>query len=419
VNADIQFTATLGELTDALNGLAVAIVSRRGLPVMAGVLITSDGEQVTLSTFDYETSIRVQLDAHVTGTGRVLVPHAELLKLCRGAAKGDTVKVWRQHHVELAVVGGEVTLSVAGFVLPVDAMPVEDYPVLPAAGRETVESFIVDRDVLLAEVKRLCVSAGDDDTLPMLKQVNLQLEYGTLTAATTNRFQMGVAEIPVQMPEWGGTRGQWNVPAALLLKVAKLLPSGLVTVQLPQPGERITSWITVSGGALTATLNLFDDEYVRYRQVLNSPQTTATANRAELLRATVKAEAMSSGRPPLVRVEVTAGSLTVVPGVDNESTRRPVGRSVSAETDLAHGHLEFAFNPAYLRSALEVIDGDQVAIGFTPGKEPALFAGDAADLQSLTGPYLHLVMPVNLPDPPKPPVVPAPRVVTASVGSAL
>lgn len=413
MNAANQFTATLGELTDALNGVAVAITSRRGLPVMTGVLIASDGEQVTLSAFDYETSINVALNAHVTGTGRVLLPHAELLKLCRGAAKGDTVKVWRQHHVELAVVDGEVTLSVAGFVLPVDTMPVEDYPVLPAAGRETVESFIVDRDVLLAEVKRLCVSAGVDDTLPLLKQVNMQLDYSTLTAAATDRFQMGVAEIPVQTPDWGGIRGQWNVPAALLLKVAKLLPAGPVTVQLPQPGERITSWITVSGGLLTATLNLFDGEYVSYRRLLNSPQTTATANRAELLRATVKAEAMSAGRPPLVRVEIRPGSVTVVPGVDNESTRRPVGRSVPAETDLAHGHLEFAFNPAYLRSALEVIDGDQVAIGFTPGKKPALFAGDPADLQSLTGPYLHLVMPVTLP------VAPAPRVVTASVGSAL
>lgn len=419
----IDFTCTLGELTDALNAVALA-VPRRGQPLLTGVHIESGHPDVlVVSAFDYDTSIRVRVDARTAGFGAVLLPHADLLKLCRGAAKGDTARVWRSHQVQTVVkrtsgirndtlpsgatkavpwTHDEASVRVAGFSLPITGMDISDYPVLPEPGGDTAASFTIDRDVLVKELARLCATADDGKQMvPALELVNINLRDGIAVLATTNRWQLGVVDLAVDTQVAGRTA--WNLPAAQLHKVAKLLPAGPVTIQFP---ETPTRWATVTGGGITATMQLPDDEFPRYQSLLPNSTAVASVNRAELLRAVVKAEALTPDRIRLMTVQVLDDAVVITPGVDNEGGRKAVGRSIGADVTGLDGPLTVGFNPKFLRSAVEQADGDRVRIGLTTPTRPVMFTTDSDN-------HRTLVMPCRMPDPSAPTFgkVPAPRVV--------
>lgn len=413
------FSASLGDLTDALNATAVVVGSRPPLPVLGGTLIESDGNTVTVSAFDYETSVRVALPVAAAYPGRVLVSHAELTRMAKGAGKGDPAKVWRAHPVGLATThtsgvrvardGGTeawshdaVTVDVAGFSLPIDGLPIGDYPALPGAAADTLAVFTVDRDTLAAAITRLAVSAGRDDTLPMLQGVHVEIAPGTLRMATTDRFRLGVTTVPVDTPDGQGDHASWLLPVALLVKIIKLLPAGPVTVSLPPPLDTIgrgkaAHWVTIAGGPVTATVRLSDSEFPRYRQLLPSPVIVADVDRAELLRTLVKAEALTD-RGGTITVQVGRDALTVGPRTGTDTGRTATGRTVPAEVTGLVGTevLVVGFSGTRVREAVAQISGDRVALGFTTSVRPVLLASDPTTLVDSDAAYRHLIMPTRI-----------------------
>jgi len=60
-------------LAQAVTWAARTLPSRPSMPVLSGVMLIADNDSLTLSSFDYEISARVQVMVDVIETGRVLV----------------------------------------------------------------------------------------------------------------------------------------------------------------------------------------------------------------------------------------------------------------------------------------------------------------------------------------------------------
>ena len=73
----MKFRVERDALADSVAWAARTLPSRPSLPILAGLLLETDGSGLVVSSFDYETSSRVGVDADVTDHGRVLV-HARV-----------------------------------------------------------------------------------------------------------------------------------------------------------------------------------------------------------------------------------------------------------------------------------------------------------------------------------------------------
>ena len=61
-------------LSSSVNFVTRMIPARPPSPILSGMLIEAKNEKVTLSTFNYETSAKVEFSANVIEGGKVLVP---------------------------------------------------------------------------------------------------------------------------------------------------------------------------------------------------------------------------------------------------------------------------------------------------------------------------------------------------------
>lgn len=382
----MKFRVERDVLADAAAWVARSLPARPPVPVLGGVLIEAtsdaDGDRLTVSGFDYETSARVELDATIGDPGRVLVS---------GRLLADITRALPSKPVDLVVDGSRATINCGNSRFSLPTMPVEDYPQLPAMPQL---AGTVAADVLAEAVSQVAVAAGRDDTLPMLTGIRLEIEGSRLTLAATDRFRLAVRELD-WTPEDDNSSAVL-IPAKTLAEVAKTL-SGAGTVGIAlSAGDGM---LGITGGGRRATTRLLDAEFPRFRQLIPAEHTSAAIIEVAPLVEAIKRVALVTDRVAQVRMEFGEDGLRLAAGGDD------VG---SAEEELRcefEGEaLTIAFNPGYLLDALGALHTERARLTFTTPNRPALVRPvppPQAEGEETTPPvdpgYLHLLMPVRLP----------------------
>ena len=118
----MKFRVERDVLADGVAWSARALPSRPSIPTLSGLLISAEGQDLTLSGFDLENAAQVEVDATVDEPGRVLVSGRLLADIARSLPNQPVVFATEGSRIELQC-------GRSSFVLP--TLPVNEYPVLP------------------------------------------------------------------------------------------------------------------------------------------------------------------------------------------------------------------------------------------------------------------------------------------------
>src|SRR5690606_29987086 len=136
-----------------------------------------------LSTFDYETSARAVLNAHVSGEGRALVSGRLLADICRSLPNKP---------VAFTIEVTKVSLTSGSARFSLQTLPVNDYPTLPEM---PTASGTVDADLFAHAVAQAVTAAGRDDMLPVLTGVRIEIDGSSIALLATDRFRLAHREL--------------------------------------------------------------------------------------------------------------------------------------------------------------------------------------------------------------------------------
>ncbi|MDK3255139.1 DNA polymerase III subunit beta [Blastococcus capsensis] len=385
----MKFRVAREVLADAVAWTARSLPPRPSVPVLAGILLEADGNQLSVSGFDYEVSARAEVDVQTSESGRVLVPGRLLAEITRALPP---------HPVEITAEGPRlaITCSNARFSLP--TLPVEDYPSLPsmpsAAG-------IVDSDVFAEAVAQVAVAAGRDDTLPMLTGVRLEIDDDRITLAATDRYRLAVREFTWR-PETSGLSAAVLVPARTLAEAAKTLTSGPELTLSLSSGSSGEGILGLSGKDRRTTTRLLDAEFVKYRAIMPNESLANAALPVGLFTDAAKRVALVAERGTPLRCEFTPGQVTLrAGGSDDEGQAEE-----RCDVDFEGEPLTIGFNPTFLLDGLAAVHTERARMDFTSPLKPAVLSGvdepstDDAERAAPAAPpgsYRYLIMPVRLP----------------------
>lgn len=79
----MKLTAEPKTLAEAIAWTARTIPTRPVVPILAGLLLEADDDQLTVSAFDYDTSSRATISCDVAEPGRVVLPGRLLAELTK------------------------------------------------------------------------------------------------------------------------------------------------------------------------------------------------------------------------------------------------------------------------------------------------------------------------------------------------
>jgi DNA polymerase III subunit beta len=367
----VKFRVERDALAEAVSFVARALPTRPVVPVLSGLLVEAESEQLTLSCFDYEVSARVVVAADVGEPGTALVPGRLLAEITRSLPPSD---------VEVTTAAGMVMLSCGSAEFALVALPLDEYPVLPElpAAAGTVEG-----GALATAAAQVVPSASRDDTLPMLTGVCLDFDGQALTLAATDRYRLAVRTV-TWAPADPAVRASALVPARTLADVARTMgPDKPVTIAFGQSDQESSrpadGIISFEGGGRRLTARLIGAEFIRYQSRFPASFEASAELAAGPFIEAVRRVSLVADRLSPVQLAFRHDVLVIEAQSDGRA------RAVeSVPVAFAGPHQTISFNPHYLPDA-SLDSASQTA----PGRAKAGLADPAA--------FRYLVVPLRVP----------------------
>ncbi|MCT4354887.1 DNA polymerase III subunit beta [Streptomyces sp. Je 1-79] len=365
-------------LAEAVAWVARSLPARPPAPVLAGLLLKAEDGALSFSSFDYEVSARVSVEAEIEEDGTVLVSGRLLADICRALPNRP---------VEISTDGVRATVVCGSSRFTLHTLPVEEYPALPEMPTAT---GTVPGEVFASAAAQVAIAAGRDDTLPVLTGVRIEIEGDTVTLASTDRYRFAVREF-LWKPESPDASAVALVPAKTLLDTAKALTSGdTVTLALSGSGKG-EGLIGFEGAGRRTTTRLLEGDLPKYRTLFPTEfNSVAVIETAPFVEA-VKRVALVAERNTPVRLSFEQGVLILEAGSSDDA--QAVER-VDAQLD--GDDISIAFNPTFLLDGLSAIDSPVAQLSFTTSTKPALLSGKPAVDAEADEAYKYLIMPVRL-----------------------
>ncbi|MGW7363867.1 DNA polymerase III subunit beta [Streptomyces sp. NPDC054841] len=365
-------------LAEAVAWVARSLPARPPAPVLAGLLLKAEDGALSFSSFDYEVSAKVSVEAEVEEDGTVLVSGRLLADICRALPNRP---------VEISTDGVRATVVCGSSRFTLHTLPVEEYPALPQMPTAT---GTVPGEVFASAAAQVAIAAGRDDTLPVLTGVRIEIEGDTVTLASTDRYRFAVREF-LWKPESPDASAVALVPAKTLLDTAKALTSGdTVTLALSGSGAG-EGLIGFEGAGRRTTTRLLEGDLPKYRTLFPTEfNSVAVIETAPFVEA-VKRVALVAERNTPVRLSFEQGVLILEAGSSDDA--QAVER---VDAQLEGDDISIAFNPTFLLDGLSAIDSPVAQLSFTTSTKPALLSGKPAMDAEADEAYKYLIMPVRL-----------------------
>lgn len=366
-------------LSEAVAWAARTLPTRPTVPVLAGLRIDAADSQLTFSSFDYEVSGRVVVDAEISDPGTVLVS---------GKLLADIARSLPNKSVEIVSEGSTAVITCGSARFSLHTLPVEEYPELPSLPEA---SGTVDAAVFADAVAQVAVAAGRDDMLPTLTGIRVEIEGESVTLGATDRYRLAVRELTWK-PGRPDVSAVALIPARTLVDAAKTLATtGEVTLAFG--GESNDSLVGVAAGGRQTTSRLIDGEWVpNYRRLF--PAEIATVAHVEMssLVESVKRVALVAERNTPIRLAFEEGQVILEAGSGDDAQASEALQATVDGPPIATG-----FNPTYLLDGLQALNSPFAHLSFTetPLKPVVLQAADSAESEPIAG-YRYLAMPIRL-----------------------
>lgn len=370
----MKFQVDRDTLADAVGWAARALPARPNVPVLAAMRLAVGGGTLAVSTFDYETSALASVPVSAGEDGTALVS---------GRLLAEIVKALPARPVDVSTDGMRAELRCGSSVFTLNTMPADEYPELP--GMPPVAGT-VGADLLAAAINQVAVAAGRDDTLPALTGIRMEFDGDTVTLVATDRYRLAVREFAWE-PAVAGLEAAVLVPARTLTEAARSFGAApVVTIGLTPDGEQgATGIIGWAAGGRQTTTRLLGGEYPRYQALLPSEFSASAELAVPPFADAVKRVALVAERNTPVRLEFSAGTVTLEAGSGDEATASEI-----VDTGYDGEQLNVCFNPQYLLDGLTALGSDTALISFTTPTRPAVLTGkDGGDG------YRYVLMPIR------------------------
>jgi DNA polymerase-3 subunit beta len=365
-------------LSKGLGIVGRAVSTRSTLPVLANVLLATDGGRLKLSATNLEIVITCWIGAKVAEEGSITVPARTLSDLVN-TLPADQVEM------ELDTKTQTLHLTCARTEANIKGIDATEFPLVPEPSDDVHHR--IEAKVLKTMINQVAFAAATDDARPTLTGVLTKMKGNTISMAATDGFRLSVrsAEFPGNAEE----PMEVIIPARALSEVARIADDDTETVAVSMPEGRNQVIFDMENVVLVT--QLIDGNFPDYEPVIPQRYATRTVlNAGEFAKACKMAEIFAREASHTARVRVEPGN-ELMPGYATISaTSSETGDNVAQIDAMVEGEeVEIAFNVRYMSQVLGVIDSAQIALETTKSTDPGVIKPVGDDQ------YLHIIMPMH------------------------
>lgn len=375
----MKFRILQATLVEAVSQVTKAIATRTTIPILTGIKVTAEENQLILTGSNSDISIETKIPSKIDDKEQLFVEKIGSI-VVPGKIFAEIVRKLPGHEVEWVVHDRNmITIRSGQTEFRLHGLPSEEYPALPHLSQE--QKFSVSPEVLRSLVRKTNFAVALNEARGVFTGVLVQLENGRLTCVATDSHRLSRQRVQVEsLPEL--QLSNVIIPGRSMSELAKTFADETDLVDLVVAGNQLLATTKY----LSFYTRLLEGSYPDTNRVI--PKTGdihVTTKTKELLQSVERASLISrDGRDNVVKWTVSDNQVEIT------SASQEIGSVVEEITAKVDGNeLTISFNARYMIEALRVIDSEEVRIQFTGTMTPFLM--QPTDQED----SLHLIVPIR------------------------
>ncbi len=374
----MKFIVSRDVLYKNLSAISGVLSSNSSLPILDNFLFTIEGDRLTLTASDLDTTMNAVVDlTNVEGEGSVAVPSKILLETLKLIPETPIVFAFdlENNIVKFTAANGEYdSPCFAG----------NEYPQVQSMGDSN--SFDIDAGILQRAVSKTLFATGNDELRPNMMGVLCELsnEYITFVATDAHKL-VRFRNQAVKTDDFVS----FILPKKPLMQLKTILVGFTDKVKVNYSSE--TNHIQFSFENITIFSRLKDGKFPNYEAVIptNNPN-KLVVSREDFLKSIRRVGIFSSQSTFQVRVSLSEEAVNI--------TAEDVDYSNKAEEMISGVYtgepMDIGFNSKFLREMLENMDSQEISLEMSQPNRAALIL--PTEEFTADENLLMLIMPVML-----------------------
>lgn len=356
-------------LVKALSNVGRVTSSKTGLPILANILLRTDGKQLLIAGTNLEIASTQYIGAKITTPGSITIP-AKIIT--------DYIQNLPKDKITLKVKNNSLHISCGSYKSTINGTSDEEFPELPGIDEVNSVRYTLSTLDFKNTVQQTMITASSDSTRPILTGVYWHVSDKNLILAATDSYRLAEKELMTVSTDIAAI-----VPVSTLQEVLRSLPDDTDEIEILF--DEIQVRFRFADSEITS--KLIDGNFPDYRQLI--PQTSETnieVAKADFARI-VKIAALfakDSGGAITLTVDEETKRLTV------NSIASEVGENSSVlDLKTCTGSGSVTLNARYILEMLGAMSTNDISVGFSNSIAPCVFRPISNES------YTHIIMPIK------------------------
>ena len=364
--------------TDLLRELQLfqGIVERKNtIPILANVLIETDGDSVKFLATDLEVGLRTRCSASVAKSGSLTLPAKKLYEIIKALPETD---------VRIEENKNGVKVAADRFDSRMQTLPREDFPSLPDATGSY--SATLPRDVMKQMVAKTQFAITGEDTRYFLNGALFIQKPDLMSLVATDGHRLALISVPREKVK--GKKGEEEerviLPRKTLLEMGRLLAEGEGDIRY----ERGENHLFFDIGGRLLISRMIDGQFPAFERVIpKSNDKRVEFDRDRLTSAVKRVALLSNERSRAVKFQIDKGKVEIA------SSSPEFGEAKEAiVVEYEAAPVTICFNAQYVLDFLAVVETDSVSLEFKDEMSQAVMKPIGAENYD----YTYVIMPMRV-----------------------
>jgi len=371
----MKFNCEREKLIKGINSVVKAVASKTTMPILEGILIQTNDNEIKFTTYDLELGIEYVMNCSVEEQGSTVVNATTFGEIIRKLPDTEiSIRLNENNLLEIECEGSLYKLA---------TMNPEEFPELPKI--EVENSIELEQNILKNMIRKTIFAVSNEENRPIFTGCLFEIVNNKLNVVSVDGFRLALKSnfINTKVNDFSAV-----IPGKTLNEVNKIMTDSYDPIVI---GVSKNQALFEMENCKIVT-RILDGEFLNYNNVIpKNWETRVRVNKATFQNcferiSLISASSSEKEKKYPVKVTIDIGKITI--SCTNQTGDAKEEIYVATEGK----NLEIGFNPKYFLDALKVIDDEEIFVDFGTSISPCVIR--PVD----DGEYAYMILPIKLKD---------------------
>ena len=369
----MKFVCEKDNILKAINSVTKAVAVRTTMPILEGILIQTNDNEVKFTTYDLELGIEYIINCNVQEQGSTVVNSIMFSEIIRKLPDSDIKITLNENNL--------LVIECEGSLYKLATMNPEEFPELPKINIEN--SLEIEQNSLKEMIRKTIFAVSTEENRPIFTGCLFEIKNNKLNVVAVDGFRLAWKTKMLQQTvnDFAAV-----IPGRSLNEINKIILDSFDTIKI---GVAKNQALFEMENCKIVT-RLLDGEFLNYSSVI--PTTWETRIRVDKNAiqdcfervSLISSSSIEKEKKYPVKVTIDIGKVTI--SCTNQTGDAKEEMYVTTEGQ----NLEAGFNPKYFLDALRAIDDQEIFINFGTSISPCIIKPVEE------GDYTYMILPIRM-----------------------